>query len=316
MYNTLELVEGHTLGGRRRCGVKPPVFQPDGTQSLRDFLDSFEQYFWKKYSGNAHDMTQKLADFIDGDLLQVYTVKGGRKVEYEKMKEGLLSYYKKQKIGGRKYWKKKLEEAVPEDGEDLMIYGMRLIELAEKAYPTEKKECATQLRSQFLKTVPASVQSSVAAAERSLKATTGGRVKHINFEAIMQMAADIRKDLASEHCEKAVLRTYPLTLPQAPSTGPGTAPEFDYKPKEMSYAPQTYLNSAYKNRSRGQGEAETSIEDSRGPCSYCKHPFHALRDCWRAAGLCIICGGSHKMPECPRYKENYRRTRVSRALNQ
>ena len=71
-------------GSRRRKShreiVTPPVFEMDGKTGLQDYLISFEKYFEKKFDGDEYDQTQELGKFLKGELLQVYSVQGGRKL--------------------------------------------------------------------------------------------------------------------------------------------------------------------------------------------------------------------------------------------
>ena len=103
-------------------------------------------------------------------------------MKYNDMKTQLLDYYKKQKVGSKSYWKKQLSEALTEG----YIYGLRLVELAELAYPLDKKECASQLREHFQKTLPPIVTTKVKDTERSLKASTKGKTSHLTFSTIME----------------------------------------------------------------------------------------------------------------------------------
>ena len=55
--------------------------------------------------------------FLEDKLLQIYQVKGGRKVKYSEMKRILLNYNKKNKVEGTDYWRKQLELAHPSSDE-------------------------------------------------------------------------------------------------------------------------------------------------------------------------------------------------------
>ena len=74
-----------------------------------------------------------------------------------------------------------LSEATPDLTEGYDIYGLCLVELAELAYPFDKKECASQLQEHFLKTLPPIVITKVKDTERSLKASTKGKTSHLTF---------------------------------------------------------------------------------------------------------------------------------------
>jgi hypothetical protein len=88
--------------------VTPPKFSTNGKVNLKEFFTTFENYFEKKFSGTTYDQTQKLADFLDGDLLTVYHVRGGRKLKYSEMKRQLLDYHRSHRVGGKRYWRQEL----------------------------------------------------------------------------------------------------------------------------------------------------------------------------------------------------------------
>ena len=75
--------------------ITPPIFEMDGKTYLKDFLVIYEQYLMRKYNGSEHDRTQQLSPFLQGELLEVFNVRGGRKMKYKDMKDYLLGYYEK-----------------------------------------------------------------------------------------------------------------------------------------------------------------------------------------------------------------------------
>lgn len=280
--------------------VTPPPFDMNSKISFEAHFKAFESYFRKKYDGDSHDKTQKLEDFLLGELLTVYKARGGRKLKYRAMKKELLEYYKKQKVGGKRYWRKQFNEASPQADEKYDIYGMRLIELAQLAFPSDKKECAEQLRDRFLKTVPAIVSSKVRDVERSLRATKGKR-KHISFSAIMDIAKDLQK--SSVHAKEVMW-----------------ADNMDSKPKSQgnSRNHRNFGNREFRN-SKSSPDKNKKIDElppkedstaktssSRGACWSCGNLYHTRKDCWRAKNACLICGKDHRMEECPRFDPDYK----------
>ena len=121
----------------------------DGKTELQDYLISFEKYFEKKFDGDEYDQSQKLGKFLKGELLQVYSVQGGSKLQYSQMKKPLLKWYCKQKIGGRTFWQKELEGARIEEEEPLDLYGVWLMSMAELVYSDLKIECGRQFGRNF-----------------------------------------------------------------------------------------------------------------------------------------------------------------------
>ena len=135
---------------RNKDVVTPPHFRLDGKVTLKQFLITFENYFKKKFDGSSFDQTQELGQFLSGKLLDVYNIKGGRKMKYRRMKEELLSWYRKQKVGGKSFWKMEFQKASPEPGETFDLYGMRLLEIFQSAYPHSKTEFSKELKTHFL----------------------------------------------------------------------------------------------------------------------------------------------------------------------
>ena len=267
--------------------VKPPMFQMDGSSSLEDFLETYEKYFKNKYNGNAYDMTQMLAKFLSGDILKVYEIRGGRKMKYNKMKSELTQYYKQQKIGGRTYWRKQLQSVTLENGETYEILGMRLAEIAKKAYPKDKKECATHLRQQFLRCLPTEFVLKVSDAERANNAVNRNK-KHLPFSSIVQIAKDLQS-----------VSVKPRTIMWSTETwkSPAETPETSRNNRPVTEERRT-------TRQFGKNFYPANHEQLK--CSYCHRSGHKVADCWRASNRCLICGGQHILEKCSRYDPRHR----------
>lgn len=274
----------------RREIITPPIFRVSAGISLKDSLETFEEYFNNKYKGNTYDKSQKLQDFLEDELLTVYLARGGRSVKFEHMKKYLLAHYKKQKIGTKSYWRKKLEELEPKDDESLDIYGMRLLEVARLAFPSSNKECATKVRERFLRAIPSTITAKILDTERTLKASSKGKTKHLIFDSLMTMARDIQK-------ESNIKQTPSTPIPVMWSGGnraEDTKAAFNFPSRTFqSSSPRKKFNSPQQRP-----------QDNAG-CSHCGSSTHNIDQCWRAAGLCLICGGKHAMENCPKYNPNF-----------
>lgn len=282
-----ELVPRYNLRKRKKDSrevVKPPVFEMNGKTDLRDSLKRFELYFAKQFYGDTYDQTQKLADHISGELLTVYNARGGRKLKYNEMKKELLDYYKKQKVGSKKYWRKQFYEARPEANENYDIYGMRLVELAGHAFPTDKKESAQQLREHYLKTLPSIITSKVKDAERSVRAT-GHKRKHLPFSTIMDIAKELQT--SSENT-----KTVMWADNKDGSQGTRGQQKREWRRRRPSPA-------------AGGAARDTSLNNKKGGQNASKS------QCWRANNMCLICGKDHLMNDCPRYNPNYKKNERS-----
>jgi hypothetical protein len=307
-----------TVANDLREVVVPPVFTMDGRISLKDYLVTFEQFFDRKFKGNTYDKCQKLSTFLQGDLLNVYEIRGGRKLGYEEMKRYLLQYYKKQRIGGQRYWKKQFKECLPEPSESYDIYGMRLISLAEVAYPSSKKECARQLRQHFLASLPPVISSKIADAERTIKIASSGQPKHLAFEKLIQLATDLQREQPKP---KSIMWSDQSSSRNATSGGPGATRYWsprvkEYRPSEHASAtaakktpssgnPQVKANNP-EPREREERPVSTSPRKNSPSCHYCHRPNHTQKECWRKMGACLICGKRHKMESCPRFDPKFK----------
>ena len=270
-----------------RSVVTPPVYKMDGKQSLEDYLYTFERYFKKKFKGNAYDQTQTLSSFLTGELLKVYEIRGGRRMKYSKMKSELLQYYKQQKIGSKTYWRKKLNATTKADDETYDLYGMRLIEIGNLAYPKDQKECAAQLRQIFFKNVPRHIINKVQDAERANNALSSSR-KHLPFTSIMKIASEIE------------------TSAVIPKTVMWTSSNVEPCGSNVDQSPPQNTNRSRDFSRKKSYETNTRRAEEVKRCTYCKRVGHERRECWRAANLCLICGGNHFIEQCPKYDPSRR----------
>ena len=286
----------------RREVVTPPSFMMDGTMSLKDFFVSYDDFFAKKFRGNEYDKTQKLAEFLSGDLLEVYKIKGGRKIRYEKMKRHLLEYYKEQRVGGKSYWRKKLVETQPEHEESYEIFGLRLLETAEHAYPGDNRECASQLRREFLKKISSKIRDKIIDLEATMKATSKGKEKHLNFSAMRRLATDLQKKQKSRDLTNRTVMWANQEQDGFASCEVTGKNKFgrEFRSRNRSLPPPR----SPINRQRSQVRRDEKQSQVR--CSYCENPNHVRRDCWRANKQCLICGADHMMTQCPRYDPQYK----------
>ena len=311
--------------------VKPPMFQPNGKQSLKEFFKTFEAYFHNKYRGDKFDRSQLLGTFLSGELLQVYNAQGGRDLDYNAMKVEIEKHYKKRKVGSRTYWRKQLGEAVPEDDEPFDIFGMRLGKLAELAYPSDEKECAWQLRSQFLKNIPDSFVAEIKSTERVNKATGKGKSKYLPFTAIAEIAKDLQR---SQSKRATVMWTTSLSNDktnhqnnQARHNSRGTSNQFQQRepiqsPKKSDSGQGSRLNNLPNNKANGNSRNRefsnrSPVHDSkprrsvRRYCEFCRRDGHTESECWRKAKLCLICGQDHPMEKCNKYDPERVRSKFS-----
>jgi hypothetical protein len=311
----------HRSASKQRDVVTPPVFEMDGRMSLKDFFITFEKYFHKKFDGDEHDKTQELAKFLTGPLLEVYKIKGGRRLKYKSMKETLLTFYRDQKVGGKSYWRQQLKDAMPHSGEGLDVYAIRLVELAELAYPKSPVECARSLRQQFLVSIPSSISTKILDAERAQCATrSSGR--HLSFKHISCLA----KKLQVEKTSKSIMWTASKDSPTAPQhssrldTNPRQSQDLRQQHQHAPYSHRELLQSserftprdgnstqqpcnfqAPQRRHQSTSRTRTFTPGNSPICGHCGGLNHTSSECWRASKSCLICGGGHHLEQCSRF---------------
>lgn len=268
--------------------VQPPQFVMDGKVTLRDFLSTYESYFDNKFNGTQYDKTQELANFIDGKLFEVFNIKGGRRLKYTQMKEELLTWYAKQKIGGRGYWRNQFREVCYDHEESLDLYGMRLLEQFQLAYPETASEYSKKLKSRFLATIPSDIASKLKDAERYLKASNRKKPK-VKFSVMVEMAHEMHHDQQRvvsfvRNKEKTAVYWNTNRLKSSPNKN-----KIDITNNE---------------------ENRTTIGYNRNVnylfCELCNKHNHRTENCWRASRSCLICGGDHWMRECQKFNPNYK----------
>lgn len=271
--------------------VTPPSFELDGKMHLKEFLKIYENYFDKKYDGNSYDKTQELGKFLNHTLLEVYKIRGGRKLPYETMKHELLSWYKQEKIGGKSYWKKEFEKCVPGVGESLDLYGMKLLELAQLAFPDCSTTCAREVRTKFVNTIPTYIVSKLKDTERSLQADHTRPGKHMTFTNMMKIAKDLQND--SEFAQQTKTVFFSHTDSNSYNNHRNGS--------QRKNGSREIVNSRYGRSHRSPSQV----------CGCCGKSNHTTDKCWRAKGLCIICGEEHNINDCPRNKRRRQRSSLT-----
>ena len=258
----------------RRDVVIPPPFELDGEMTLSEYLQIYENYFIAKFNGTEKDKTQELEKFLKDDLLTVYRIRGGRKLKYKEMKKELLAWFKKEKIGGRTYWREKFQKVEPDDGETFDLYGLRLKEVARKAFIKSGSERDKQLKARFLDTIDANIAEKIRDTNRTVKATTGK--KGLDFAAMTGLAREMQK----EECKKV---TWVKQSPQF-TAGNLSFDRANAQPSSfsnrISHESRTFRTSSFNNRDHSSSRTSSgSRSKSNARCFYCKKTGHIKSEC-------------------------------------
>lgn len=278
--------------------VTPPMFELDGKMHLKEFFVIYEDYFDRKFDGSEFDKTQELGKFLHGPLAEVFEIKGGRRLPYSVMKKELLYWYKQEKIGSKSYWRMQFDQCRPKSLESLDLYGMRLVELAQMAFPESPSSCARKLHHHFLASIPTAISSKIQDAERTLQMDPSRKIKHMAFSSITQMARDLQKQSSQlmepkSICFAGIGETLKTSHP-FPVNEHGSRPKTQ-KPRKI------YNNSKFKNNEPMKYQVVS--------CTFCGKRNHSAANCWLAMNLCPLCGNDHEKEECPKFRKTDTRRR-------
>lgn len=318
--------------------VKPLIFDADSGSSLRAFLSAFERYFYRKYEGNSKDCSQELSNFLTGEIRQYYEALGGRKLRFPDMKNKLLSWYKARHMGGTQHWRDKLHDTRIEAGESLRLYGTRLQEIGERAYPHSERDRLREIKRHFLKTVPQeftrriqegeSVMRLIDAnrrmtwaeilniADREFPLSRTGRSEQkssqvwysrgetkTSVEKSEQVAT--RKPHSPQNKNNEFQRNAPSRKPHSPQNK-----NHEFRRNAPSRSPRNRRQQGWssgKNNLPIDGipvpDEQHQISRPQALCNWCGRPGHFIENCWSRLGSCPICGDpEHRRDECQRYR--------------
>lgn len=137
-----------------REAVDPGCFDVVGNESLKQFLSRYERYFNSTYEGSQRDCTRELARFISGELKDAYEALGGARVRYNRMREGLLRWYRTRRGSYSTRYKTEFEQTVMRSGESFVLYFMRLEGLALQAFSRDPAICVKKLIEKVFASTP------------------------------------------------------------------------------------------------------------------------------------------------------------------
>jgi hypothetical protein len=134
--------------------VTPPIFRSSGSQALKQYFQTYERYFQIKYSGSQKECSMDLSKFLDGEALKAYHYFNGAEKRYPILKELLLDWYRSHQVQGSKRWRSELKKMRMTEGDSFKLFGMKIVEVAKKAYPRNERECAKKMQEQFIHVMP------------------------------------------------------------------------------------------------------------------------------------------------------------------
>ena len=295
--------------------VKPIVFEMDDSTSFRQFLIDFERYFDQKYTGNDIDRCQALSEFLSSPLLAAYKILGGSQKKYVEMKLELLKQYDTLKIKGTRQWRTEFYNTKMKDDETIVLYGGRLKQLAERAFPDTNMETQSELRHHFCDTVPEWFKREMKMVESIDRRT--GRGKHLSWSDRMSLAREEegkRRKLEDRSNLKSV-NYGQLSMPSSVGDPTKTAaavttcasPTTD-KPMKTEWTCSTICTFCKKpghsiaNCFAKQRQQPRKTNSGKTKCMFCGRNNHDITMCRDLRKTCVMCEGEiHKVKDCPLY---------------
>lgn len=215
---------------------------------------------------------------------------------------------------------------LPDDS--LRVYGMRLEQMALKAFPDSSGERDRQLRRKFKQTVPAAFLTKIETTQSALSAL--GK-RSLSWSRMMKIAESCDRS-AKEKMTSSVNSAEPCTdlavwcntadAPGATWSGPASG-------QGSAVSAGTVSNVYGRTFVRGGGvelaspsavahgspvRASTSSGGGHGAagrignrnvfcCDWCGRRGHTETHCWTKKGVCLLCGSEgHKMKDCSKFK--------------
>ena len=269
--------------------VKPIVFDSQSCKSLKNFLKCYEKYFSAAFKGSEKDMSRQLKQFLTGEIALAYEALNGDAIKYSKLKPLLLDWYRQSKVSMTVKWKQEFKNAKMHEDESFKIFGLRLEQLARKAYPDSEKERKKELKRKYCKSVPIWFARKLENSEGIVALL--GHNKKLTWEMVMSLA-----DSEDRHT-----REHRLTnegIPSKPSNS--SWGDRAMKPNDKSSRIYRNTNITFGKNNNQQGSGRRPNNKKFQYCTWCGRKNHDEEHCRVKAGLCLICGKvDHSHGKCP-----------------
>ena len=298
----------------RREAPAPEPFSFSAGRSFNTFICQFEAYCMAKFTEGTYERwTGELAKFLIDDALQMYRVFGGGDCAYSRMKSKLRLHMEGDADRERTRKFTRFHAAIPQDGESLYLYALRLERLYLAAYPTGDPEDSFELRSRFLATVPAEEAVTVTREEENLKTVLNvSRVPWSRLVALLRqrhevVAAAVPSVKNDRQTSSSLVWSY-NEEPQRyrpdwrnrAGSGSSFSPSYGSFPRSQrsSFSPSHRSNEIQNQRRRSISRDRVG---QSAVCNFCGIPGHLFKNCWRRLGYCLRCGSSeHLLVDCRR----------------
>ena len=141
---------------------KTPIyrkFNEGSGESLKDYLETFEDYCENNLKGGSRFWVDELEEKLSGETLKAFRSVKTNKDGYEDIKRKLLSWFSEMKQARKRRAKMEFNKIQYNSKEPLYLYSNRLEKAFSKAYPNAKAEKNSTLREKYMNTIPKSARN-------------------------------------------------------------------------------------------------------------------------------------------------------------
>ena len=277
---------------------KPENFAIETGMSYHGFIGRFERYCTTKYNRDSRsDWTAELGRFLTGEIKAAYDAYGGAERPYSTMKRKLGNFCDSRKDHLETLKHVTFMDAVPNDGESIRVFALRLEQLYINAYPNQDPETSPELRRKFLSSIPTEIAKSL---ERDLMLIkTVSKKKEVEWSEMVTL-------MEFEGSNWNVKQ-------EKPSIWYGVQqPEKREKLKEQNKK----VRGASQKVDKTTNKSPRRDKRNNGRCNWCGKPGHFYKECWGRLGCCLLCGSKqHQRIDCPKYAPRRRSSSNRRSLS-
>ncbi|MBI3334611.1 hypothetical protein HYZ97_03935 [Candidatus Pacearchaeota archaeon] len=318
-----------------RFTPRPEKYDSRSGQSLKEYLKVFEDYCSETFRGSSTLWVGELGRYLTGEMHKAYSTLKSVGDDYATIKRKLLQWRKDSREINDQRTKNRFRRATMRQGEGLRMYAVRLEKAFHLAYPDKPSETSEKLRRKFFDTVPENVRDKLVTT-RSMGVAMNG--KEIKWSLIRSIVSTLEADLVqvidssddesdeptitwerkpNNHVRHTESREYNDSGNRSGkwSSNKTSEPRQSEKRQNKKFT-KVYTShkvttnenakaSGYSGKSRStRGSSNSDTTRETRTCLFCKKKGHIKANCWRAKGLCLVCGSSeHKIASCPNRRE-------------
>ena len=184
-------------------------FEEDNGQTLKEYLEEFEDYCMENVKGDCKNWIKELQNNLSGELLEAYKQFRKDRLSYPKLKKKLLIWYKETEDTRKEEYKKCFDEISHKKGESLYLYTSRIERAFRLAFPNESIDRNTKLRNKFMETVPSSfrkeLKSIIVYDSHSHKTTKWSSIKRDARRKDLEMKSGQSKKEENSESEEEII---------------------------------------------------------------------------------------------------------------